>query len=657
MNFSKSIAGKIQKNILLGIGILFILILLSFYVTFKILLHKIVDETLQGQMQFLSDYLNFQTNKSLSEVQILAEDSKVKEVYANLKKEVGDLHTVTEGNKEIFIKYGKMLRAEVDPMLTGIEKQTGKKVHIHFHLPGPRSFVRMSKKPGEDIKLDDLSGFRFAVATAQKEKKVVTGIEPGRDGVILRAIIPIVVSGEVLGSVEAGENLSDLLQDYAKGKKDQVKYVIFVKKDLEKVMDNYLKEGKGKVVGNWILVGKSNNMEENVVADVLKTTKMEDIEVGSLHFHKMPIKSYTGEEIGYIALGYDFSKFSYLIRWIFIGLIAFFILFVAIFLFVVNSGIKGSLKNLMLTTKALEDLAKGKGDLSFRLDVRSYDEVGMLSSHFNAFMDSMSNIIKGIIEKTKYLFGEAERLKREMETLNEKGTEFKERADFISLSSAEILSAMEDIARSMHELSSAIQEISKRALESSSIVKETVGTVNSAKDKVELLQKASQEINEVVNLINSIAEQTNLLALNASIEAARAGEAGKGFAVVANEVKELARQTQVATSSIAEKIRFLQESSSEVSRGVESIVELIGKVEESAAAIASAVEEQTIVVNSVSEHVVSTKDKIMINEDQANAIKNEAEEIVSIAKRLSELNKRISDEVKAIEELINQFKV
>ncbi|MED5357305.1 MAG: methyl-accepting chemotaxis protein, partial [Pseudomonadota bacterium] len=86
-----------------------------------------------------------------------------------------------------------------------------------------------------------------------------------------------------------------------------------------------------------------------------------------------------------------------------------------------------------------------------------------------------------------------------------------------------------------------------------------VHEVNDAATRIETLQMASQEIGSVVQLINDIAGQTNLLALNATIEAARAGDAGKGFAVVAAEVKNLAAQTENATSKISEQIRNVQE--------------------------------------------------------------------------------------------------
>lgn len=162
----KSLATKIQKNFLIGIIVLFALTLGSLYIGFNFLLQKKIQENLEREKLALGDYLKEQAKKSLSEVLAIATNNKVKEVYAHLKKEVGDLSKVSDNNKEIFIKYGKILREEVEPYISSVEKATGKRMKIHFHLPGPRSFLRTFRKPGEDIKLDDLSGFRFAVAKA-----------------------------------------------------------------------------------------------------------------------------------------------------------------------------------------------------------------------------------------------------------------------------------------------------------------------------------------------------------------------------------------------------------------------------------------------------------------------------------------------------------
>lgn len=74
------------------------------------------------------------------------------------------------------------------------------------------------------------------------------------------------------------------------------------------------------------------------------------------------------------------------------------------------------------------------------------------------------------------------------------------------------------------------------------------------------LLATTEQIGEILNLINDISRRTNLLALNASIESARAGEAGKGFSVVAEEIRKLADQTNAATRQIAGLIEGLQEN-------------------------------------------------------------------------------------------------
>src|SRR5439155_3863762 len=108
------------------------------------------------------------------------------------------------------------------------------------------------------------------------------------------------------------------------------------------------------------------------------------------------------------------------------------------------------------------------------------------------------------------------------------------------------------------EMGASIREIAKNAGEAARVADASVAVARSTGGTVTRLGESSAEIGKVIKVISGIAEQTNLLALNATIEAARAGEAGKGFAVVAHEVKELAKETALATEEIGRKIEAIQ---------------------------------------------------------------------------------------------------
>lgn len=230
-----------------------------------------------------------------------------------------------------------------------------------------------------------------------------------------------------------------------------------------------------------------------------------------------------------------------------------------------------------------------------------------LPGQLGTSMDQMVDSLRAMVNKLRGSSRDLAAASRDLATLStELSTSADQTASEASAASAagEQASAnMTMVSGAVDEMTTSIADVATNARDAADIVQSAVTTSQASTASIKLLGVSSEEIGDVVKVINAIAEQTNLLALNATIEAARAGEAGKGFAVVANEVKELANQTSAATDDIAKRIETIQTQMVSAFETNSAIEETIGRIDAISTAIEESVRQQSSAAETISKNV------------------------------------------------------
>jgi methyl-accepting chemotaxis protein len=244
----------------------------------------------------------------------------------------------------------------------------------------------------------------------------------------------------------------------------------------------------------------------------------------------------------------------------------------------------------------IEDMLEGmhrfsKGDLTVRYEITTDSNIGRLFSAFNNAIENIRSLAVKVVETVQATASAGIEISVSTDEMSVAASEQ-------AISITEVLRAIEHLASRTEESAATAQRLAAKAEETvvhfsnnSLVVEDTVrgmqrieDVVRQSAETVATLGQSSDQIGEIVQVINEIADQTNLLALNAAIEAARAGDQGRGFAVVADEVRKLAERTTQATREIgamiqhiqtdtAETVSVIQRGSTEVARGKELVTQ------------------------------------------------------------------------------------
>ncbi len=216
-------------------------------------------------------------------------------------------------------------------------------------------------------------------------------------------------------------------------------------------------------------------------------------------------------------------------------------------------------------------------DLTYRLPADIPEAYRKLQVDFNAAIGTLEEAMRCVSARTDAIHSGT----REISTAS----------DDLSHRTEEQASSLEQTAAALDEITATVKKSAEGASHAREVVaaadddaKRSAEIVREAVDAMDAIAKSSQQISQIIGVIDEIAFQTNLLALNAGVEAARAGEAGRGFAVVASEVRALAQRSAGAAKEIK---GLISASATQVDHGVKLVAETGRSLEHIAAQVAA----------------------------------------------------------------------
>ena len=316
-------------------------------------------------------------------------------------------------------------------------------------------------------------------------------------------------------------------------------------------------------------------------------------------------------------------------------------------------------KAILQLLDEMGDLADG--DLTVTASVTE-DITGAIADSINYAIEALRELVTTINATSEQVSGATQESRATAMHLAEASEHQAEQITQANESIKEMTNAIDQMSNDAGESA----EVARRAVEIAGTGAETVrNTITGMDDireqiqetskRIKRLGESSQEIGDIVELIDDIADQTNILALNAAMQAAMAGEAGRGFAVVADEVQRLAERSINATKQIEALVKTIQADTNEAVTSMEASTSGVVKGAQLAEDAGEALKE----IESVSEYIADLTGKIASSaekqSDEAGNIKDTMSVIQEITNQTSEGTHQTANSIGQLADLSDQL--